>query len=147
MNEYRQAAHWCTEVAPSRATPMAVMDGHHYYIYEPCLLHDGRVCVPVRWFMRNDQLLATAWVLRAVTGQHQNYWIAEEYNMIEISRSDLLLLSVAWDSTPATVGMPHPSQLAGMYGSNHPTTISNGVPFRDTEATGWTDSTMGVHGS
>lgn len=119
VNEYRQAAHWRTEVAPSRATPMAIVDGHHYYVYEPCLLRDGRACVPVRWFMRNNQLLATAWVLRAVTSQHQNSWIAEEYNTIEISHSDLLLPLIAWDSTPATVGMPRPSQLAGMCANKH----------------------------
>jgi hypothetical protein len=113
VNEYRQAAHWRTEVAPSQAAPMAAMDGHHYFVYEPCLLRDGRACVPVRWFTRNGQLLAMAWVLRAATIRHQNCWIAEEYNVIEVSRSELLLPSVAWDSTPATVGMPHPSQLAG----------------------------------
>ena len=110
VNEYYQAAHWCTEVAPSQSTPMAVIGGQHYYIYEPCLLHDGRVCVPVRWFMRKGQLFGVAWVLRVVAEQ----WIAEEYNAIEVSHCNLLLPLVAWGSTPLTTRMPQPTQLAGM---------------------------------
>ena len=53
-----------------------------------------------------------AWVLRAVAGSC-DYWVAEEYNAIEISHRDLLIPSVAWDSTPITVGMPRPTELTG----------------------------------
>lgn len=118
VNEYYQAAHWWTEVSPSQSTPMAVMGGQHYYIYEPCLLRDGRACVPVRWFTREGQLFATAWVLRAVDNPH-SCWVAEEYNAIEVSHHDLLLPPAAWDSTPITAGMPRPTELTGMceYGS------------------------------
>ena len=113
VNEYYQAAHWRTEVAPSKLTPMAVIDGQQYYLYEPCLLRDRSACVPVRWFMRKDQLFATAWVLRAVTGQHEDHWVAEEYNVVEASHANLLLPLSAWDSTPATAGMPRPTQIIG----------------------------------
>jgi len=114
VNEYYQAAHWRVEVAPSQLTPMAVIDGQHYYIYEPCLLRDRRACVPIRWFTRKEQLFAMAWVLRVVTLQHRDHWVAEEYNAIEVSQSDLLLPLVAWNSTPITIGMPEPTQLVGM---------------------------------
>ena len=106
VNKYYQAVHWQTEVAASKLTPMAVIDGYHYYVYEPTLLCSRRVCVTVWWFMRNKQLFATAWILHAMVGQHHHCWIAEEYNEIEVTHSDFLLPLTTQDSMPATAGMP-----------------------------------------
>jgi hypothetical protein len=55
VNEYYQASHWRESARDPelihlshqiRLTPMAVICGVHYYLYEPCLLKDGTACMP-----------------------------------------------------------------------------------------------------
>ena len=70
------------------------------------------------------ELCAITWVLRVVTGRGQGSWVAEEYNMIEVSHTDFLISSVAWDSTPATAQMPQPTQIIGMCEYRHLTRCS-----------------------
>ncbi|KAJ3533809.1 hypothetical protein NMY22_g7185 [Coprinellus aureogranulatus] len=41
---------WLKEVSDELLTPMAQILGRDYFIHEPAMLKDGRMCMPVRWF-------------------------------------------------------------------------------------------------
>ncbi|THH28853.1 hypothetical protein EUX98_g5331 [Antrodiella citrinella] len=42
VNEYWQASHWREEADPSKLTPLAIIGSQHFFVFEPCLLRDGR---------------------------------------------------------------------------------------------------------
>ena len=115
VSEYYQAAHWrqMDDNNPYKFTPMAVVGTLHYYIYEPCVLCDGRVCVPYEWFYRNNQLKGNAWMMHPMNGR--DGWIVEEYNKVEISSGDLLVNFSNWDSTVITQSLPKATNIHGIF--------------------------------
>jgi hypothetical protein len=118
VNEYWQAHHWLNDADPEKLTPMAVIDNQHFFIYEPCLLKNGIICMPTRWFMREKTLMARAWTLRAVPHESiggRSGWIVEEFNEIEVSQNLFLVGFETWSSAASTNGLPSPSQILGKF--------------------------------
>ena len=113
VNGYSQSAHWREEADPHLLTPMAVIGNQHYYVFEPCLLHDYRVCVPVRWFIRQRKLFAKAWTVRSVSQNDARGWIVEEYNEIEVSQDEFLVSFGSWNGSRPARNLPHASQIFG----------------------------------
>lgn len=52
MEEANEAEAWRLEVDNEFLTPMARIAGQDFYIFEPCMLRDGTVVMPHRWFTR-----------------------------------------------------------------------------------------------
>ncbi|KAF8891836.1 hypothetical protein BD779DRAFT_1437618 [Infundibulicybe gibba] len=102
--EFYQASGWRELDDPIRLTPMARIGGQDFYLYEPCLLKDGRVCMPFEWFKRGGGLIANVWTLRAGAGG--SGWIVEEYNRVEVPEDQFLVSFTLWNSTPSTGHLP-----------------------------------------
>lgn len=47
VDRFSQSKKWREELPPSLRVPMVVVEGEHFYIYEPTQLEDSRVVVPV----------------------------------------------------------------------------------------------------
>ena len=113
VNGYSQSAHWREEADPLLLTPMATIGNQQYYVFEPCLLQNHRVCVPVRWFVRQSKLFAKAWTVRSVSHNNARGWIVEEYNEIEVSQDQFLVSFGSWNGSRLAMNLPHPSQIFG----------------------------------
>ncbi|KZV82194.1 hypothetical protein EXIGLDRAFT_685130 [Exidia glandulosa HHB12029] len=56
-----EANKWLREVDPSLATPMIrLRAAQDFYVFEPALLTDRTVCMPIRWFRRGSTRYAHA---------------------------------------------------------------------------------------
>ncbi|THH18949.1 hypothetical protein EUX98_g8870 [Antrodiella citrinella] len=121
VNEYWQASHWLEEADPTKLTPLAIVNDQHFFVFEPCLLRDGRTCMPVRWFKRCeirsgkkvDILYAKAWLLGAAVSDTCSGWIVDEFDSIEVSQDDLLISFGVWQSSGSTQGLPPATSILG----------------------------------
>lgn len=113
VDEYWHASHWNKEVDPERLTPMAVVNGQHFFVYEPLLLKDGTACMPTRWFIRNKVFVALAWTLRAISSDIASGWVVEEYKQIEVAQDLFLIGFETWSSSGSTNGLPLATQIIG----------------------------------
>lgn len=50
VEEANEAEAWRFEVDDAFLTPMARINGQDFYVFEPCMLRDGTVVMPHRWF-------------------------------------------------------------------------------------------------
>lgn len=66
VDRFSQSKKWREELPPSLRVPMVVVEGEHFYIYEPTQLEDSRVVVPV--FFYKDELSIRAKCLEVLTG-------------------------------------------------------------------------------
>jgi hypothetical protein len=113
VNEYCQAAHWRTEADPALLTPMALIQNQQFFIFEPCLLRDRRVCMPVRWFTRDTEIFSQAWIMRPISRDDGSRWVVEEHNLIKVLQDMFLISFGSWDSSQSTKGLPHVSLIFG----------------------------------
>ena len=114
VNEYWQAKHWREEVDAERLTPMAEIQNHHFFTFEPSLLNDGSVCMPVRWFHRAGVVFAMAWTMHQVPSADGGSWVVEEYNQIEVPQGRFLVPFNEWDKYFSTRGLPHAKNISGI---------------------------------
>ncbi|KAH9023715.1 hypothetical protein EDB85DRAFT_1849591, partial [Lactarius pseudohatsudake] len=102
-SEYWHGRHWHDNADPTVVTPMAVINGLHFFVHEPCFLANGRAIMPYRWFLRGDSILANAWPLRA--GDRAG-WVVEEYTTIVVPQDEFLIPFNTWDSSQFASGLP-----------------------------------------
>jgi hypothetical protein len=112
INEYWQAKHWREEVDAERLTPMAEIQNQHFFTFEPCLLNDGSVCMPVRWFHRAGALVAKAWTLYQIPS-NGGAWVVEEYSEIEVPQERFLVSFGEWDTSFYAQSLPHAKNIFG----------------------------------
>lgn len=113
LEEYWQASHWHEELEADKTTPLAAINQQHFFINEPCLLTNGLVCMPIRWFYREKKLFAKAWTMRAVSRELDSGWIVEEFNVIEVPQDHFLVSFSSWPFSNLTVGLPSPKNIFG----------------------------------
>lgn len=117
VNEYYQASHWrerCsqTEGFPQiTLTPMVTIGTQQYFLYEPCVLRDGQVCMPCEWFQRSGHFYAMVWSLRPTADS--SGWIVEEFNLFEVPEDMFLLSFTSWHSSEVTTGLPDAQKIQG----------------------------------
>ncbi|KAJ3558207.1 hypothetical protein NP233_g11552 [Leucocoprinus birnbaumii] len=93
--EARHFARWRHKVDPDLATPMVRVDNQDFYVFEPALLINNTVCVPVRWFQRDGNIWADTWRLtpsahRGVESGDCSGWIVHEYHTIQVPLSSFV---------------------------------------------------------
>ncbi|KAJ7270338.1 hypothetical protein C8J57DRAFT_1435474 [Mycena rebaudengoi] len=92
LSQAWQARRWLTELDSDLTTPMVREHNQDFYINEPTLLTNGTVFMPIRWFKRDDMVIAQAWKMRRASetiGGHG--WIVEGDEEFEVQASQLLL--------------------------------------------------------
>lgn len=113
VDEYWHASHWHDEVDPDRLTPMVMIHGHHFYLYEPVLLRDGTACMPSRWFVRNNEFVAKAWRMHPTVNESSSGWIVDEFDEIEVPQNLFVVGFEAWNSSRSTAGLPMATEISG----------------------------------
>jgi hypothetical protein len=114
ISEYWHASHWHNEMNPIKITPMVLIHHQSFFVHEPCVLNDGRACMPSRWFIRNKKFIGKVWSLRAVLHDSRSAWIVEEYNEIEVSEDRFLVSFGSWGGSQSTNGLPPATEILGM---------------------------------
>lgn len=108
ISEARQAAHWLDELPLEEKTPMVRVKKDDYYIFEPTMLTDGTTCVPFRWFTRNGNFVARAWLLEAVG---ETGWIVHQDVELDVQESRLLKNFPNFIKDHKNYGVSHPSHI------------------------------------
>ncbi|KAF6747885.1 hypothetical protein DFP72DRAFT_821319 [Ephemerocybe angulata] len=66
LSEARQAKRWLEEIPPELTTQSVRVGQHDFYLFEPTLVRGNQLCIPMRWFTRDDQTFAKCWGLEQV---------------------------------------------------------------------------------
>ncbi|KAH8101156.1 hypothetical protein BXZ70DRAFT_892067 [Cristinia sonorae] len=78
LTEGRQGARWLKEMPDELLTPMARLGTQDYFIHEPALLRSGLVCMPVRWFTREEngrqEIYAKCWEMHPINTELSSGW-------------------------------------------------------------------------
>lgn len=122
MEEANEAEAWCLEIDDSFLTPMARIASQDYYIFEPCLLRDGTVVMPHRWFTRpslnkkevDGHLFAKIWRLEKVNAAADGMgWRVFAFGDLEVD-SDMLFTSFpALVESHERYNVPDPRRIIG----------------------------------
>ncbi|KAI9429051.1 hypothetical protein H4582DRAFT_2114726 [Lactarius indigo] len=88
VSEYWHGRHWHDNADPAVVTPMAVIDGLHFFVHEPCFLANGRAIMP-------------------------SGWVVEEYTTIVVPQDEFLILFNTWDSSQFASGLPSARSIVG----------------------------------
>ncbi|KAI9434849.1 hypothetical protein H4582DRAFT_1818227 [Lactarius indigo] len=113
VSEYWHRWHWHDNADPAVVTPMAVINGLHFFVHEPCFLANGRAIMPYHWFLCGDSILAKAWPLCTVGQGDRSGWVVEEYMTIIIPQDEFLILFNTWDSSQFASGLPSARSIVG----------------------------------
>ena len=63
LSKYWHTKHWHESADPDLVTPLAVINSHSFFVYEPCLLFNGCAVIPYHWFVCGDSIMARTWPL------------------------------------------------------------------------------------
>ncbi|KAI6144100.1 hypothetical protein BKA82DRAFT_4331110 [Pisolithus tinctorius] len=118
LNEAYQARRWLKEMDPTQLTPMIRLHGQDFFIFEPALLSNGQVCMPIRWFKCGGLFFAKAWSLHAVVNDTGSGWIVEGHTEIEISERNLLVSFKNWNISQSTSVLPPAHNILGSENSH-----------------------------
>jgi hypothetical protein len=113
ISEYWHAKHWHECADPDLVTPLAIINGRSFFVYEPCLLADGRAIMPYRWFVCGGSITAHAWPLCSVQHGDSTGWIVEEFETITISQDELLVPFGLWATSHLADGLPDARHIIG----------------------------------
>ncbi|PIL28321.1 hypothetical protein GSI_09610 [Ganoderma sinense ZZ0214-1] len=116
LAEARQGRRWLEEVADDVLTPMLRLGAQDFYIHEPALLRDGRVCMPVRWFNRVEGgkrvWYAKCWGMEPVVRETESGWRVIQ-QPFEIATDNLLKTFSEWCRDAELYAFPHPTHVWG----------------------------------
>ncbi|KAJ7435966.1 hypothetical protein B0H11DRAFT_2256623 [Mycena galericulata] len=118
LDEARQGTRWLNELPDEETTPMARIGTQDYFIHEPVMLSDGRVCMPFRWFMRGKILFAKCWDLEVVNSDSGQHWRVIQREK-EISQDKLLKAFPDLRADFQRHNIPDPSKITDVF---NPTT-------------------------
>ena len=113
ISEYWHANHWLESANPDLVTPLAISNGHYFFVYEPCLLSNGRAIIPYRWFVRGKSIIACAWPLRPIQLGNGAGWIVEEFETIFVSQDELLVPFRLWVTNNLADNLPNATCIIG----------------------------------
>ncbi|KZV84575.1 hypothetical protein EXIGLDRAFT_842094 [Exidia glandulosa HHB12029] len=120
-----EANKWLREVDPSLATPMIrLRAAQDFYVFEPALLTDRTVCMPIRWFRRGSTRYAHAWsmiehhTIDTDTGVSAHGWGVCDYVLKEVSEEQLHLSFPEFCNRHSSYNLPTPTSILGRYGSD-----------------------------
>ena len=113
MSEYWHAKHWHESADPNLVTPLAIINGHSFFVFEPCLLTNGHAVIPYHWFVRGKSILARVWPLRLVQHDDSAGWIVEGFKTDIVSQDELLVPFRLWVTSHLADGLPDAACIIG----------------------------------
>ncbi|KAF8493146.1 hypothetical protein JB92DRAFT_3234904 [Gautieria morchelliformis] len=101
----------------SLLTPMIHQGRQDYYVFEPCLLRDDRVCMVERWFMKgargHEQLWGKGWRMGTSFRNGQWGWVIDKGEELTFDVETLLLNYPDLLGAHRARGMPGPDSIWG----------------------------------
>ncbi|KAJ7019780.1 hypothetical protein C8F04DRAFT_1404097 [Mycena alexandri] len=128
LSQAWQASRWLHELDSDLTTPMIRLNAQDYFIHEPAVLKDGSVCMPTRWFKRNNDTWARVWRMWPIIKEGVPGWIVANQQSYDVKSSDLLLSFPDFVSTHSHRGLPDPRIIHGM-----PTSTDKFAPWKQTD--------------
>ena len=113
ISEYWHAKHWHESADPDLITPMAVINGHSFFVYEPCLLANGRAIIPYHWFVRGTSIIARTWLLCTTQLNNSAGWVVEEFSVVFVSQNELLVPFGLRETSDLAGGLPDATCIIG----------------------------------
>ena len=113
ISEYWHAKHWHESADPDLVTPLATINGHPFFVYEPCLLTNGCAIIPHCWFVCDKSIMAHAWLLHPIQHSDSAGWIVEEFTMVLVSQDELLVPFGLWATSCLADGLPDATCIIG----------------------------------
>ncbi|KAL1677158.1 hypothetical protein EV122DRAFT_214798 [Schizophyllum commune] len=116
VSEAWQASRWLDELDPDFLTQnIRKRDDptQEFFIYEPALLRNGSVVMPVRWYIENKTIYAKGWNMSP--DPLKRGWIVEEYSETVFSEHDLHLSLPLFAERHGIYQMPSPRVIVGEY--------------------------------
>lgn len=115
LSEARQAEQWLHEAPDDQITPMARIGLQDFYIHEPTMLRDGRICIPFRWFTEGGVLFAKCWEMIPISTDTDQGWRVIQNKEFIVSQHNLLKTFPEFcDDAGPIYNLPHPSRIIGM---------------------------------
>jgi hypothetical protein len=111
MSKYWHTKHWHKSANPDLVTPLAIINGYHFFVYKPCLLADGCAIIPYCWFVCGKSIIAHTWPLRPIHGVG---WIIEEFGTILVSQDELLAPFGSWAISHLADSLPDTTHIISM---------------------------------
>ena len=108
MSEY-----WHESADPNLLTPLAIINGHSFFVFEPCLLTNGHAVIPYRWFVCGKSILARVWPLCLVQHDDSTGWIVEGFKTDIVSQDELLVPFRLWVTSHLADGLPDAACIIG----------------------------------
>ncbi|KAI4519102.1 hypothetical protein K525DRAFT_149414, partial [Schizophyllum commune Loenen D] len=109
VSEAWQASRWLDELDPDFLTQnIRKRDDptQEFFIYEPALLRNGSVVMPVRWYIDNNTIYAKGWNMSP--DPLKRGWIVEEHSEVVFSEHDLDLSLPLFAERHGIYRMPSP---------------------------------------
>ncbi|KAF9521533.1 hypothetical protein CPB83DRAFT_865442 [Crepidotus variabilis] len=91
LQETCQAARWLHEADPKLLTPMYRKGSTDFYTFEPTLLQGSVMCIPIKYFWKDRDMLFTAWPMKIVEVDGRTGWIVNQEVEFTESTSKLAL--------------------------------------------------------
>lgn len=64
--------------------------GQDFYVHEPTLIHNGQICLPIRWFRRAGKMWAKAWMMREEQRGAENGWVVDMADEVTFDEAHLV---------------------------------------------------------
>ena len=82
-----QGRRWLHDLDAKFTTPMIRQNEQDFYIYEPTLLIDQSLCIPIRWYKQLDRFVAKVWRMLL---RNNDGWIVMKYEIFDIQATDMM---------------------------------------------------------
>ncbi|EIW59026.1 uncharacterized protein TRAVEDRAFT_93301, partial [Trametes versicolor FP-101664 SS1] len=112
LSEAWQGTRWRDELDPNLAAPMVRVRGTDFFVHEPVQLRDGSVCMPYRWFRRNEETYAKAWGM-ARTADGTGYIVLKHVSF-DVNARELLSPFPMLVRTARFYNLPNPTSIIGI---------------------------------
>lgn len=121
LSEAYQARRWLRELDPGLTTPMIRHKNQDFYIFEPTIVRQNKVCMPIRWFSRGNKMFAYAWQMEPSFAG--NGWVVREDQVVEIDSEQLVTAFPSFRSSYGHLKLPNPENIIGCV-LNYPELLS-----------------------
>lgn len=115
VSEARQAERWLHEAPADQLTPMARLGVKDFYIHEPAMTTDGIICMPVRWFTRDQKIYAKCWEMQPIHTDSTSAWRVIVRNNYIISQDNLLKNWHELQADHDLYGLPSFDSITGLF--------------------------------
>ncbi|KAJ7176536.1 hypothetical protein C8R46DRAFT_1213111 [Mycena filopes] len=142
LSQAWQASRWLHELDSDLTTPMIRLNTQDYFIHEPALLSDGSVCMPTRWFERDNEIYARVWKMQGMANNAGvPGWVVNGQATYDVKSSNLLLSFPHFVSTHGQRQLPDPRIIHGI--QTNPNTLTAWTKTDATQGNRWRKQAVG----